>query len=208
MKMKITLITNSKAERIDDILNELKKFGEVEIIKDKIQFMSMKKQTKDIIISDRAEFIFPAEFIKDKLIINSHPSLLPKHRGSFPLFWACILGDRTGISIHEVDEGVDTGGVLYQAEFKYSDSQTFREVHDISRNLIINGFKNILNKIKNGEKLNLNNFKEDKFSDAHKKTDTYPLLNKLPKLWDTKIKDAKIILQNELAYYKRRNNES
>jgi len=45
--------------------------------------------------------------------INVHASRLPKYRGAAPIQWAVILGDReTGISIMQLDEGLDTGPVL------------------------------------------------------------------------------------------------
>lgn len=47
--------------------------------------------------------------------VNLHPSLLPKHRGIDPVFWT-FAGDEleTGVTLHWVDEGVDTGNVIAQ----------------------------------------------------------------------------------------------
>lgn len=45
--------------------------------------------------------------------INLHVSLLPKYRGSAPIQWAVLNGDtQTGVSIMQLDEGLDTGDVL------------------------------------------------------------------------------------------------
>ena len=45
--------------------------------------------------------------------INLHVSLLPKYRGSAPIQWAVLNGDaETGVSIMQLDEGLDTGDVL------------------------------------------------------------------------------------------------
>jgi len=42
-----------------------------------------------------------------------HPSLLPRHRGPDPYFWAIDSGDaRTGVTAHRVDREYDTGGIL------------------------------------------------------------------------------------------------
>ncbi|HQW86594.1 MAG TPA: formyltransferase family protein [Flavobacteriales bacterium] len=48
--------------------------------------------------------------------INAHTSLLPQYRGTRSEFWQCRRNDpaHVGITIHLVDEGVDTGRVLYQ----------------------------------------------------------------------------------------------
>lgn len=47
--------------------------------------------------------------------INIHGSLLPKYRGAAPIQWSVINGDaETGITIMQMNEGVDTGDILYQ----------------------------------------------------------------------------------------------
>jgi methionyl-tRNA formyltransferase len=47
--------------------------------------------------------------------INIHASLLPAYRGAAPINWAIINGEtRTGITIMQMDEGMDTGAVLAQ----------------------------------------------------------------------------------------------
>lgn len=47
--------------------------------------------------------------------INLHPSLLPAYRGPAPLFWAFRNGEReTGVTVHLMDEGLDTGDILLQ----------------------------------------------------------------------------------------------
>ncbi|MGC4070025.1 MAG: methionyl-tRNA formyltransferase [Polyangiaceae bacterium] len=45
--------------------------------------------------------------------LNLHASLLPRHRGAAPIQWSLILGDtETGISLMQMDEGLDTGPVF------------------------------------------------------------------------------------------------
>jgi len=47
--------------------------------------------------------------------VNIHASLLPAYRGAAPINWAIINGEtRTGITIMQMDEGMDTGAVLTQ----------------------------------------------------------------------------------------------
>jgi methionyl-tRNA formyltransferase len=48
-------------------------------------------------------------------VLNGHPSLLPRHRGPFPLAWAVRLGDpELGMTFHLMDEDFDTGPTLAQ----------------------------------------------------------------------------------------------
>ena len=47
--------------------------------------------------------------------LNAHPSLLPENRGPDPLFWTFHAGAReTGVTIHLMDAGLDTGPILAQ----------------------------------------------------------------------------------------------
>ena len=47
--------------------------------------------------------------------IGVHPSLLPRHRGPDPYYWAIARGDETtGVTAHRLDEQYDTGAILAQ----------------------------------------------------------------------------------------------
>ncbi len=49
--------------------------------------------------------------------VNVHFSLLPRHRGASPVAWAILRGDsRTGVTIFELDEKMDEGGILTAEE--------------------------------------------------------------------------------------------
>jgi methionyl-tRNA formyltransferase len=44
-----------------------------------------------------------------------HPSLLPRHRGADPTYWAIASGDtQTGVTVHRIEEEYDTGDILAQ----------------------------------------------------------------------------------------------
>ena len=54
--------------------------------------------------------------------INVHASLLPKYRGAAPIQWALINGEKeTGITIMQMNEGLDSGDILIQEKVKISD---------------------------------------------------------------------------------------
>jgi phosphoribosylglycinamide formyltransferase 1 len=58
-------------------------------------------------------------------IINVHPSLLPKHRGSQAAAQALAARDQvTGCTVHYVDEGVDTGEILAQRQVEVRPDDT------------------------------------------------------------------------------------
>jgi folate-dependent phosphoribosylglycinamide formyltransferase PurN len=57
--------------------------------------------------------------------INVHASLLPKYRGAAPIQWAVIDGEpETGVSIMQLDEGMDTGPVLLERRIALDASWT------------------------------------------------------------------------------------
>ena len=63
--------------------------------------------------------------------INLHVSLLPKYRGSAPVQWAVLNGDaETGVSIMQMDEGLDTGDVLACEKIAIDPEETSGELFD------------------------------------------------------------------------------
>jgi methionyl-tRNA formyltransferase len=58
--------------------------------------------------------------------LNIHPSLLPAYRGPEPLFWQFRAGEEdTGVTVHWIDSGVDTGEVLGQTKLVYAEGIRF-----------------------------------------------------------------------------------
>lgn len=57
--------------------------------------------------------------------INVHASLLPKYRGAAPIQWAVINGDAvTGVTIQQMDIGVDTGDIILTKELAIAEDET------------------------------------------------------------------------------------
>ena len=62
---------------------------------------------------------------------NLHAALLPQYRGAAPINWAVINGDKTtGVTTFMIDEGMDTGGIMYRYDCKIGPDDTVGEVHD------------------------------------------------------------------------------
>ena len=63
--------------------------------------------------------------------INLHVSLLPQYRGSAPVQWAVLNGDtETGVSIQQMDAGLDTGDVLVCEKVAIGPEETSGELFD------------------------------------------------------------------------------
>jgi methionyl-tRNA formyltransferase len=57
-------------------------------------------------------------------IVNLHISYLPYNRGAHPNFWSFFDGTPSGVSIHLIDEGVDTGAIICQRYVNFSKNET------------------------------------------------------------------------------------
>lgn len=63
--------------------------------------------------------------------LNIHASLLPKYRGSSPIQWAVINGEeKTGVTIMQMNEGLDTGDILYTKEILLDKKETGESLFD------------------------------------------------------------------------------
>jgi methionyl-tRNA formyltransferase len=63
--------------------------------------------------------------------INIHASLLPRYRGASPIHAAILEGDsQTGVTIMQVDEGLDTGDILFKVATPIGPDDTAGSLHD------------------------------------------------------------------------------
>lgn len=68
--------------------------------------------------------------------INVHASLLPSLRGAAPINWSIINGDKvSGVTIMQMDEGLDTGDMLLKRETNIEENETAGELHDKLMNI-------------------------------------------------------------------------
>lgn len=69
--------------------------------------------------------------------INTHMGITPKYRGVHGGYWALAKGDleNCGVTVHLVDQGIDTGSVLYQDIIQPNKSDNFNTypIHQISK---------------------------------------------------------------------------
>ena len=117
-------------------------------------------------------------------IINLHMSYLPYNRGAHPNFWSFVNNTPSGVSIHEIDKGIDTGAIIFQKKIKFNLKK--------NKNLTFKNTHSVLHKeaellfIKNLEKIINNQYKkrnQKKIKSFHRKKD----LPKNLKSWNTNI---------------------
>ena len=82
---------------------------------------------------------------------NLHAALLPQYRGAAPINWAVINGEKTtGVTTFMIDEGMDTGGIMYRYDCKIEPEDTAGDVHDklmeIGAKLVVNTVEAIIDR--------------------------------------------------------------
>lgn len=81
----------------------------------------------DLILSSTFHRIVPVDYIKDIKygLYNIHLSLLPKHKGPSPVFWARAFGDTEyGFTVHEMTNKVDEGKIIFQKKLILDNENT------------------------------------------------------------------------------------
>ncbi|MCE2761531.1 MAG: formyltransferase family protein [Acetobacteraceae bacterium] len=90
---------------------------EVEDVNGPACHAALRDARPDVILSFHFDQIFTLETVALAPMggVNIHPSLLPRHRGPIPAFWALQEGSgATGVSIHRIAAQIDAGEVLAQ----------------------------------------------------------------------------------------------
>lgn len=123
-------------------------------IKGNIDFIDkIKNMDLDLIIVVAYGKILPVDILNIPKFgcINSHASLLPRHRGAAPINFSIISGDnKSGITTMFMDEGLDTGDIIEKYEVKIDENMTAGQLHDKLKVISSEGIKDTLEKIKNG----------------------------------------------------------
>ena len=84
--------------------------------------------------------------------INIHASLLPMYRGAAPIQWAILNGEKkSGVTIMQMDEGLDTGDMLLSGEVAIEDTDTADSLHDKLSELGADLIVDALSKLEKGE---------------------------------------------------------
>lgn len=121
-----TIIFNSKLHSWKDLIHTLKDYNITHVML--AGFMK----------------ILPREFIKafEGRVFNIHPSVLPDYPGLDSIERAFNDNKQTGCSVHIVDEGVDTGEVLFQKKVNLEKNLEWTKImvhiqeHNLSRKVL------------------------------------------------------------------------
>jgi methionyl-tRNA formyltransferase len=133
----VSYINATSKKRFHDILNknhikeahfDPEKTIEVESINTEKGRQLLKKLNPEIVVIVTTRILSKKTLeCVDAKFINIHAGITPQYRGLHGAYWALINNDKEncGVTVHLVDEGIDTGNILYQANI--ADSITHKD---------------------------------------------------------------------------------
>ena len=83
--------------------------------------------------------------------LNFHPSLLPHDRGKHPNFWSLVEASPFGVSLHFIDDGIDSGDVAFQRPIAKSWEDTGGTLYETAQREIVDLFRENFPAILRGE---------------------------------------------------------
>ena len=110
----------------------------------------IRQHAPDLVVSAGLMRVLPAGFVREfsPRLINTHPALLPLFPGAHAVRDALAAGAaETGVTVHIIDEGVDTGPVLRQRAVSILADESEDELHErikqIERPLLVDTGRDI-----------------------------------------------------------------
>lgn len=166
---------------------------------DELSLAAQKLCKNDLLIADRLPVILPRLWLEQTkfLSVNTHPALLPRHKGSYSLFWSAMLSEECGVSVHELTHEVDSGDLFLQTKIEFDPRITFRELYAEVRSQTELSILTFLREYNEGKTTQTKQGESP--TPVHTKNSTLPFLAKLPLGWDTRIIDARELLDPELS---------
>lgn len=128
------------------------------------------------------------QLLKGK-IVNLHTSLLPFNRGASPNFFSFLDDTPKGVTIHVMDEGLDTGDILCQRELFFDEEkETFATTYQALLEAMVQLFQENWEDMKNGR---IQPVKQQGEGTVHRSKELEAIAGKHPFTWNTNIGEFK-----------------
>lgn len=127
----------------------------------------LEKIKPDLVVVVAYGKILPDEFLSFPKYgcINVHASILPKYRGASPIHYAVLNGDKvTGVTVQQMDSGIDTGDILNIKECEIGINDTTEYMYEVLAPLGAEAMMETIKMIENGE---LRPVKQDEANATH-----------------------------------------
>ena len=185
----MNLLILGPEKRNKNIIDSLEEDHQVYVTKDEITLDYLSDNGIEFMISNGyAPIIKPSittEF-KNK-IVNIHPAYLPQGRGIYPNFWSFLEGFPKGATVHYIDDGIDTGAILFREEVSFKKTDTLRTTLEILMKLAEKLFLDNAEDILVG---NVNKLEQESLSKSsiyHNRLMSEYFIDLLPSSWDTSV---------------------
>lgn len=116
--------------------------------------------------------------------INLHISLLPWNRGSDPNFWSWFDSTPKGVSIHHMDESIDSGAIIAQAEVAFGTRETLRTSYEKLQERILLIFRETWQDIR---RFRADRRRQEGAGSMHRRSDLKQFESVLYDGWDTPV---------------------
>lgn len=127
------------------------------------KFLNLLEKIKPDIIINQSQSILKSKLLSIPKIgvLNRHNALLPKNRGRLTPFWVIFHNEKsTGVSIHFVEEGIDSGDIVIQKEYLVEKNDTFNSIVKKNYEIASKAMLEALNVIESNKyKVNINDDK-------------------------------------------------
>ena len=188
--MKIQIL--GPTSRNNEIAKHLSREHDVFVTEEQIGLSDLESKRINFLICNGYAPILkpPITDIFKKRIINIHPASLPNGRGIFPNFWSFFEGYPQEATIHYIDSGIDTGGVLIRESIIPAEQDTLRSIlqklMSLAERLFIDNSKEIL--AGNIDPIPQSSLSYQSF--YHNRIISEMFIELLPDRWDTKVTDV------------------
>ena len=123
-------------------------------------------------------------------LVNLHVSLLPYNRGADPNFWSWFDGTPKGVTIHQIDSGLDTGAILAQCEVAFAETDTLMTSYWKLRAELERLFEASWTAIRDGR---LKAVHQVGGGTYHRQADKAAIFSELPHGFDTPVRDVEAL---------------
>lgn len=129
---KVELIITKKNSFVDKYTDKTK-FRIIYInSKNKVNhFRKISNGDQKLILSAGFPYLIPKKYLKkNKIIINSHPSLLPKYKGLKSVRDAIKKNEKTiGVTVHHVNDKIDDGKIIYKKKLYIGKNKNINSIY-------------------------------------------------------------------------------
>ena len=159
--LEIYVVTNKSDSGKEGVQPSFKNYAKTKLIPE-IELSQAENLDLDLFLSLEFDSIIKIKNFQSKCLFNVHFSLLPRYRGVCTSAWPILNGEKkTGVTLHEIDNGIDSGPVIDQLEIEIDGNETAESLYEkYQKNgiaLIKKNFDNLLLKKYQKQSQNLAN---------------------------------------------------